>query len=123
MPRVIHFEISANDPERAVKFYSDVFGWNIDKWGGPVDYWLISSESNNEPGINGAIFKHPGSVDANIINTIGVPSIEEFIQKIEENGGKVIRPKMAIPGIGYHAYCKDTEGNIFGIMQDDPSAK
>ena len=52
----------------------------------------------------------------------GLP-MNEFIKKVEQNGGNVLMPKMSIPGIGYHTYCKDTEGNIFGIMESDQSAK
>ncbi len=57
------------------------------------------------------------------INTIGVPSVDEFVGKVVSAGGKVEIPKMAIPGVGYQAYCRDTEGNLFGIHQSDPSAK
>jgi predicted enzyme related to lactoylglutathione lyase len=45
------------------------------------------------------------------------------VRKIVEAGGKVLTPKMAVPGVGYMSYCKDTEGNVFGIMQNDPNAK
>ncbi len=122
MPRVIHFEINADQPERAVKFYSDVFGWKIQNWGGPVDYWLASTGEQGQPGIDGAITKRMDPT-ATTVNTISVPSLEDFMAKVAEKGGKVITPKMAIPGVGYFAYCKDTEGNTFGIMQEDSSAK
>ena len=121
MSRVIHFEINAENPERAVKFYADAFGWEIEKWAGPVDYWLITTGEESEPGINGAI-KHR-SDNLATVNTIGVPSIDDALRAVTLAGGKVIQPKMPVPGVGYHAYCQDTEGNIFGIMQDDPSAK
>jgi len=121
MPRVIHFEIHADDTKRAVKFYEKVFGWEISKWGGPSEYWLAKTGEDKEPGINGAIMKrmHRGST----WNTIDVPSVDEFLQKIKKAGGKVVQKKTAIPGIGYMAYCKDTEGNLFGIMQADEKAK
>jgi hypothetical protein len=125
MSRVIHFEISVDDPERAKKFYEDVFGWKIEKWG-PIDYWLIMTGEKTEPGIDGAI-RIRGDLkkikNENTINTINVPSIDEFIKKVEKNGGKVLMPKMAIPGVGYHTYCQDTEGNVFGIMEEDKTAK
>ncbi len=57
-----------------------------------------------------------------VINTIGVDSVDDSVAKIVANGGKVVEPKMPIPGIGYFAYCLDTEGNAFGVMQSDPSA-
>jgi predicted enzyme related to lactoylglutathione lyase len=58
-----------------------------------------------------------------ITNTIGVDSVDEFLNKIEAAGGAVIAPKTAVPGVGWFAYCADTEGNLFGIMEDDPNAK
>ena len=121
MPRVIHFEIPAGNPERATKFYQNVFGWKIEKWQGPEDYWLITTGPEGEPGINGAIMVRDDPSDA-VRNTIDVPSADEFIAKVEDYGGKIVAPKMAVPGVGYMAYLSDTEGNIFGIMEDDPSA-
>jgi len=121
MPRVIHFELTADDPERATQFYSKVFGWQIQKWDGPQDYWLITTGEVGTPGIDGAIMRR-GDFSAPVVNTIDVPSVDEFVAKITANGGSVVAPKMPIPGIGYFAYCKDTEGNIFGVMQSDPSA-
>ena len=122
MLRVTHFEISVDDPERAIKFYTDAFGWKIKKWEGPMDYWLITTGPEDQPGIDGGLMKreHPG---ASTTNTIDVPSVDEFISKITEAGGKIVAPKQSIPGVGYFAYCQDTEGNTFGIMEEDTSAK
>jgi predicted enzyme related to lactoylglutathione lyase len=122
MPRIVHFELPAEDPERAKKFYEKVFGWKIEKWEGPVEYWLITTGEEDEPGINGAIMKKE---DPNmyVYNTIEVPSFNEFKKKIEKNGGEMVTEKMAIPGIGYFAYFKDPEGNQLGIMESDESAK
>lgn len=90
MSRVVHFGIPADDPERSIKFYKTVFGWNFEKWDGPIEYWLVMTGPEDQPGID---------------------------------GGQVIRPKMAVPGVGWMAYIKDTEGNIFGLMESDPGAK
>ncbi len=122
MLRVTHFEINVDDPERAIKFYTDAFGWEIKKWEGPMDYWLIMTGPKDQPGIDGGLMKreHPG---ASTTNTIDVPSVDEFIAKITEAGGKIVAPKQSIPGVGYFAYCQDTEGNTFGIMEEDTSAK
>ena len=121
MPRVVHFEIGADQPERAIKFYGDVFGWKTSKWDGPEDYWLITTGEDDQPGINGGIMKRPDP-SAATTNAIDVPSVDEFVTKIAENGGKVVMPKMAVPGIGYLAYCQDTEENVFSIMEFDESA-
>ncbi len=122
MGRVIHFEISADDVERAVTFYKKVFGWVSNKWDGPIDYWLTSTGDADIPGINGGIMprdpKYPG-----VINTIGVDSVDKTVAAIEANGGEILAPKAPVPGVGWFAYFKDTEGNIQGIMEDDPEAK
>lgn len=122
MLRVIHFEINVDQPERAIRFYTDVFGWKIHKWEGPEDYWLVITGEGDQPGIDGALMRRM-SPSAGTINTINVPSVDDFAAKITENGGKVVTPKMAIPGVGYFAYCQDTEGNLFGIIQEDKMAK
>jgi predicted enzyme related to lactoylglutathione lyase len=122
MPRIVHFEISADKPERAIKFYEKVFGWRIEKWKGPIEYWMIMTGDEKEPGIDGGLAKRTES-EASIVNTISVPSINEFIKKIETYGGTITASKHAIPGVGWIAYFKDTEGNMFGIMQSDPNAK
>lgn len=93
---------------------------------GPVNYWLISTGPKEDEGIDGA-FMLGSERDKNLgkgaLNTIEISSVDEYIKKIEASGGKAITPKMPIPGVGYMAYCKDTEGNTFGIMQNDPNAK
>jgi len=121
MSRVIHFEISVDNPERAKKFYENVFGWNINKWG-PEDYWLVMTGEKTEPGIDGALMKR-GEQKQNVVNTISVPDIDDAVEKVKKNGGKVLMPKMTIPGIGYNTYCQDTEGNVFGILEEDATAK
>ncbi|MBI2906186.1 MAG: VOC family protein [Chloroflexi bacterium] len=120
MPRVIHFEINADDPDRATKFYEKAFGWQINKWEGPIDYWLVTTGDEKEPGINGGIMRRMEK--AATVNTIDVPNLEEYMKKVEQAGGKIVTGKTAVPGVGYFAYCLDTEGNVFGIMQADASA-
>lgn len=122
MPRVVHFEISADEVGQAIDFYSGVFGWKIEKWGGPIDYWLITTGREHEPGIDGGLRIREKPSDTTI-NTIDVPSVAEYSAKITAHGGKIIQPKTVIPGVGYFAYCQDTEGNTFGIMEADESAK
>ena len=121
MPRVSHFDIPADDPQRAQKFYSDVFDWKFEKWDGPMDYWMANT-GTEEPGINGGLSKRmPGQLG--MTNTISVSSVDDFSNKITENRGQLIIPKMAIPGVGWFAQCTDTEGNVFGIIEMDDSAK
>jgi predicted enzyme related to lactoylglutathione lyase len=122
MPRVVHFEIDAEKPERVMKFYEKVFDWKIEKWKGPIEYWLIMTGNEKEPGIDGGLSKRTEG-EPSTVNTIDVPSLDEYIKKVKSNGGIITRPKMAVPGVGWMAYFKDTEGNVFGMMQSDPSAK
>jgi hypothetical protein len=118
MPRVIHFEISADNPKRAVDFYAKVFGWKIHNWEGPMEYWLIETGERGEPGIDGAITRrqHP---QLTTVNTISVPSIDEYMEKVINQGGRIATPKSTIPGIGQFCYCHDSEGNTFGILQPE----
>lgn len=120
MNRVVHFEIPAEDPEKLVKFYSEVFGWQIEKWEDAMDYWMITTGNENEPGINGAIMKKEDQ-QSTIVNVIEVDSIDELLDSIEANGGTILTGKMPVPGIGYAANFRDTQGNVFGVMQPDPS--
>jgi uncharacterized protein len=87
-----------------------------------MDYWLVEAGEEKEPGINGAISKK-SDTNPTTVNTINIASFEDSVEKIKAAGGGVLTPKMAVPNVGYMAYCKDTEGNIFGIMQMDPNAK
>lgn len=121
MSRVVHFEIHVDDPDRAGKFYTDVFGWKFNKWEGPMDYWLISTGDTTCPGIDGGMMKRRDPM-GNVYNTIGVESIDKSIEHLTKAGGTIVVPKMPIPGVGWLAYFKDTEGNVFGVMQPDPSA-
>jgi uncharacterized protein len=118
MARVIHFEISADEPQRALDFYARVFDWRAQKWEGPQDYWLLMTGEGQ--GIDGGLMKRqpefPGTV-----NSIEVASVDEFSEKVKANGGSIVLPKMAVQGVGYLAYCTDTEGNLFGIFQPDPA--
>ena len=121
MGRVAHFELSAEDMDRAITFYREVFGWNIFKWDGPMEYWLISTGDPSTPGIDGAIVSRDQQ-PMPVVNTINVDSIDGTVAKVTARGGTVIMPKGPVPGVGYLAYCTDSEGNAFGLMQADPSA-
>jgi predicted enzyme related to lactoylglutathione lyase len=122
MPRVVHFDIAADEPERAIRFYESVFGWEIQKWEGPFDYWLIMTGPEDEPGIDGGLGKRDRP-DEHTTNTIGVDSVDDYVAKVQESGGLVTMPKSAVPGVGYLAICADTEGNVFSLMEEDPTAQ
>ena len=120
MPRVVHFEINADKPERAVTFYKKVFGWKFKKWDGPMPYWLVTT-GEEKMGINGGLMSRMKKETT--INTVDVPDVDKFLKKVVSAGGKQATPKNAIPGMGWVAYCKDSEGNTFGLFQIDDKAK
>jgi predicted enzyme related to lactoylglutathione lyase len=127
MPRVVHFEIHAGNPERAINFYKNLFDWSFQKWEGPMPYWLVTTGPADQPGINGGLLPRQGEIDGQAVIayvcTVDVSDIDGLTKKAESSGGQVVVPKMPIPGMGWLVYCKDTEGNIFGMMQSDPAAK
>jgi uncharacterized protein len=127
MPRVVHFEIRVADPERAIGFYKRVFGWQFKKWDGPAEYWLISTGPKDQLGIDGGLVRREGSASGegltSYVGIIAVNSVDKSIASITGASGVLSVPKKAVPGIGWLAYCKDTEGNLFGIVQLDPDVK
>lgn len=130
MPRPVHFEIHASEPEKSIKFYSSVFGWEFSQWdNSDTDYWLIKTGEEGEPGINGGLIKRKGprpepKMPLNAFPfTVDVPDIDEYVKKIQDNGGIIVLEKMPIPTVGWVAYCVDPDRNLLGIMQEDQSAK
>lgn len=120
MARPTHFEIPVDDPDRAEAFYREVFGWSFHRFEGAPDYYGMASTGETNPGINGALFQR--RADAGTTITMSVPSIEEGLAAVEANGGSMVLGKTPIPGMGYFATCKDSEGNQIGIFTNDPSA-
>ena len=124
MPRVNHFEIYTDNPEAVQPFYREIFGWKFQRFeGGPVEYWLITTGPENEPGINGGMTWPREGQRPGTLNTIGVASLDETIKEIKQRGGKICVPKMAIPKVGWLAYAEDPAGNVFGIIEPDTDAK
>jgi predicted enzyme related to lactoylglutathione lyase len=121
MNRFTHFELATGDLAKTAAFYREVFGWQIEKWEGPVDYWLVSSGDANTPGINGGLMEAGGDFSGTI-NTVEVADIDAVIAKALANGGELALEKHAIPGVGYQAYLKDNTGIIVGVHQADPEA-
>lgn len=128
MPRPIHFEIQAENPERAISFYQSLFGWQFSQWG-QEKYWLISTGDKAQPGIDGGLLPRPAAgapaemaaVNA-FVCTVDVADLDATLAKVGDLSGRVVVPRMAIPTVGWLAYAKDTEGNIFGMMQMDAKA-
>lgn len=122
MDKVIHFEIPADDVKRAEGFYRDVFGWMANSvpemqytvlYTGPTDKQNMPEENGF---INGGMMRR-GDIKNPVI-TIGVESIKETVEKIEKNGGRIIKKKMDVGDMGYAAYFQDPEGNIMGLWEN-----
>lgn len=119
---VIHFEIQADNIERAKKFYEDTFGWKVaqimTKEQGGMNYWGLETRSEGTPGINGGMYERPKD---NVIKTydctIQVEDIDKAIEDVQKNGGSITKEKDQIPGVEWFAGALDTEGNKFGMMQ------
>jgi uncharacterized protein len=132
MNRVVHFEIQADDIERAKKFYETVFGWFIEKWeGGDFEYWMVMTapKDSSEQGINGGMLKRPTKTPPQECGTnafactVQVENFDDISEKVASAGGIVALPKFAIAGMAWQGYFLDTEGNVFGVHQPDENAK
>jgi predicted enzyme related to lactoylglutathione lyase len=136
LPTIVHFEIPADDIERAKKFYNELFGWKIEKLPGtddsqltsaatgqPIEYWMVTTtDDKGSKAIGGGMMKRQ-MPDHRITNYINVNSVDEYTSKVEKLGGKVAAPKHAVPGMGYFALCLDTENNPFAVWESNESAK
>lgn len=115
MARVIHFEIPVDDADRARRFYETAFDWTLAR-AGEERYWLATAGAEQEAGIKGALIAR-SELHANPIVIIGVASLDDCLAQAQQAGAEVLLGKQAIPGVGYSAYLRDTEGNAIGIFQ------
>jgi predicted enzyme related to lactoylglutathione lyase len=122
MATIVHFDIPSDDPERAKKFYADLFGWTFDSVPA-FQYNLVSTENlDGSPGVRGGLGKRMDP-SQRMMNYFGVASIDAAMQQVRNLGGKVVTPKMPVPGMGWLANCVDTEGNSFGLWEENAGAK
>lgn len=119
------FEIQADDPEYAIRFYAAVFGWKFTKATGlPVEYWSIQAEN-----MRGGLLKRPTppppprSGTNAYVCSMEVANFDATTAAILKNGGQVAMPKFAVPGTCWQGYFLDPQGNTFGLFQVDPNAK
>jgi predicted enzyme related to lactoylglutathione lyase len=118
MPTIVHFDIAADDVKRAASFYEQLFGWKVSRPPGPMEYYLIgTTDREGRPGVGGGIGTRQGPGQA-ITNFIGVDSIDAYLRRVSALGGRVLQPKMPVPGFGFLAVCLDTENNPFGLWED-----
>jgi hypothetical protein len=118
---LVWFEIPADKPERAQKFYGQLFGWKIKPFPGVQDYWHIDTGGANDTPDGGMLTrKHPAHA---ITNYISVPSVDKAAAKVQKLGGSICMPKTAVPQMGYFVICQDTEGNTFAVWEMNSKAK
>jgi predicted enzyme related to lactoylglutathione lyase len=120
---VVHFEIPADDEERAGKFYRSAFGWEVNPTPG-LSYTMIKTTPTDESGmpavpgsINGGIFRREGTLTSPVV-TVDVEDIDAALEQINALGGSTVMPRQDVGGMGWSAYFKDTEGNIVGLWQN-----
>ena len=119
---LVHFEIPAKDVEKLKSFYTKVFGWKIEKFPGPMEYWGIETvplDKSGAPvrrGVNGGLYKKE-KPDQVPLTYVGVESVDEYTKKIESAGGKALMRKEEVPGMGWFSIVQDPEGNLFGLYQ------
>jgi predicted enzyme related to lactoylglutathione lyase len=126
MDSVVHFEIPADQVERAKTFYSKAFGWMLNTMP-EMDYTIVTTTASDKNGIptgpgaiNGGMGKRRDPLKS-VVVTIGVKDIDASLEKIKQLGGKAVGKKMPVGDMGFSAYFKDTEGNVIGLWQSAPS--
>jgi predicted enzyme related to lactoylglutathione lyase len=125
MPRVVHFEVHAENPERCARFYAAAFGWAITHIP-DLDYWIMSTGEGR--GIDGGMVRrrsaapHSGQPVNAFVCTLGVDNLDAASETVLNLGASLALPRFSLPGIGHTAYFTDTEGNIFGLHEADPDA-
>ena len=123
--RPVHFEIHAASPDRAITFYRGVFGWEFTRWEGAFPYWLIRTGPGDVPGIDGGLVERLGPPPADgqpvnaWVNTIEVDDLDAALGRVQQHGGSLAVGKQQVPGVGFLAYVKDSEGNILGLLQPE----
>jgi hypothetical protein len=122
MSTIVHFDVPAENPGRAMKFYSALFGWKFESYPEMPYHLITTTNLDGTPGVGGGLGKRMDP-SQRIVNYFDVRSIEAAIRQVKTLGGSVLVEKMAVPQMGYLATCQDTEGNTFGLWEADAGAK
>ncbi len=130
MGRPVHFEIQADDVDRAKDFYAAVFGWTYQDFAAVTGdvYWGITTGQDPDPGIDGGLLRRPAPAPAPeqgtnaYVCTMQVEDFDATADAVLAAGGRIALPKYALPGMAWQGYFLDTEGNTFGVHQPDPNA-
>jgi predicted enzyme related to lactoylglutathione lyase len=119
--RIVHFEIPADDVERAKRFYGELFGWEFSSPPGYDNYWTFTT-GDPEQDAGGGLMARMSPEQVGLVSYFGVESVADALAQVERLGGKVIMPRSPVPGMGWFAQCLDPEGNVFALWEMDESA-
>ena len=122
MGRVVHFEFFGEAPGEMAEFYRQVFGWEVQTWPGPFEYWLVTTGPQGTPGIDGAIAPPSDAGAQRVVNTIGVADLAATTAAVIAAGGSTITETSPIPGVGWFRYVADPSGLVIGVLQADEQA-
>ena len=122
MPSIVHFDIACDEPSRGKEFFESLFGWKMNAPSGFPDYYLFDTNNlDGTTGPGGGLGKRENSTQK-ITVYFGIDSVEKYAAKVKKLGGQVLTTKMPVAGWGWLMICLDTEGNNFGLWQDDKQA-
>jgi uncharacterized protein len=122
MAAIVHFDVPAEDIERAKKFYAKLLGWKFESWPGMEFNLITTTNLDGSPGVGGGIGKRM-ETSQRMMNYFGVNSIDASMKQVTSLGGKLTSPRMPVPGMGWLVNCMDTEGNAFGLWEENRNAK
>ncbi len=122
MSTIVHFDIPAENIERAKQFYYALFDWKFASFPEMQYHLITTTDLAGAPGVGGGMGKRMDP-SQRVTNYYGVTSIDSAMKQVEQLGGTVVSGKMAVPTMGYLANCIDTEGNPFGLWEEDAGAK
>jgi len=122
--RVVHFEVPCEDVDRAQAFYKYALGWTIMPMP-EMNYTMVSTgptgdQGPSEPGYIGGGMLERDELFRGPVITVDVDDIDATLAKVEELGGKIVRPRQEVGQMGFTAYFTDTEGNLTGLWQNAP---
>jgi uncharacterized protein len=121
MPRFVHIDISADNPERAAAFYRQAFGWTVTRLEGPMPYWLVAVDAADPNAMGAGIGQRTESWQSTA-PTIDVADADQAAAAIVAAGGSIVIPKTPIPGVGQLVTFKDTEGNVMAVLESAPAS-
>lgn len=122
MGRVIHFELFGDEPGKLADFYRALFGWKVESWGGPLEYYLASTGPREAAGIDGAVAPFGSAGDQRTVMTVDVDDLDAVVERAVAAGARVVNEKQQVPGVGWQAYLADPSGLVFGILQAERAA-